>query len=602
MQKYSILNNVKYIYKNSFRLNKRLFFLMVINFISSIAVPILGTVLTSAVVYLLSNGYGLLDYVLFISIMVVVMLIFEGIKSYSTWNYSWDSTVLRISDFWNHLSLNSIECSYETIEPKSGQKKLSTAFEALDSNWIGIEGLMKEVPVIITNIVAMLIYMVLVSIYSPLVLIPMVGMLVIDLFFAHRADKIIEADRERNNAAYYERTYLSSDIANPINGKDIRIYKLENWFKKRFDALTKGRMNAENKYHLNSLFSEISHTGFDLLRDAIAYLTLIALVVNGNLSTTEFVFMIGITAGFATWINGFSEAVYRLKSDSTQINAYRAFIDGVEEEKNKEKKSVNSITKPIEIEFRNVYFTYPDTDKEIIHNLSFKIKGGEKIALVGNNGAGKTTIIKLLTGLYSPTSGLITINGEDISEFNRSEYMSLISAVFQDTKEFAFTIKENVGAKPIDKIDDDKFIDAITKAGLKEKIDSLPNKELTYITQNFNPQGILLSGGETQRLMLARALYKDAPILLLDEPTAALDPINEEKMYLLYESFSENNTSIFISHRLASTRFCDRIFYLEQGKILEIGNHEELLKLNGKYKEIFDIQAQYYIEGGEKHE
>lgn len=218
---------------------------------------------------------------------------------------------------------------------------------------------------------------------------------------------------------------------------------------------------------------------------------------------------------------------------------------------------------------------------------------------MGVNGAGKTTLVKLICGLYQPTSGQILLNGVDITEFNRNEYYGIISAVFQEPRFLPCTVLENVSMAPEQESDKENFSVCIEKAGLTEKIKSLPQKENTYLVKNVNEDAVELSGGEMQRLLLARALYKDSPILVLDEPTAALDPIAENEIYLRYSEISQNKTSIYISHRLSSTRFCDRIVLLDNSRIAEIGTHNELLNQNGKYAEMFNIQSKYYREGEE---
>lgn len=216
----------------------------------------------------------------------------------------------------------------------------------------------------------------------------------------------------------------------------------------------------------------------------------------------------------------------------------------------------------------------------------------------GLNGAGKTTLVKLLCGLFDPTEGRVLLNGKDIRDFNRKEYYELFSAVFQEFSVMYVTIAENVAQTTAD-IDEAKVRACIEKAGLTKFINELPKGLDTHVGRNVFLDGVLFSGGQTQRLMLARALYKDGPILILDEPTAALDPIAENDIYMKYNEMTQGKTSVFISHRLASTRFCNRIIFVVDGNIAEEGTHESLLELGGEYAKLFEVQSRYYQEGRE---
>jgi len=267
------------------------------------------------------------------------------------------------------------------------------------------------------------------------------------------------------------------------------------------------------------------------------------------------------------------------------------------EKRRGEGTKVPGLTKGPEIEFRDVCFRYPGAEEDTLSHISFTVKGSEKIALVGNNGAGKTTLVKLLCGLYEPTSGGIYINRENINEFHATEYQKLLSVVFQDSSLLSFTVEMNVAGELPERVDKERVKKALQAVGLWENIEKLPYGTETYITQDLDEGGVQFSGGETQKLLVARAMYRNGPILILDEPTSALDPIAESQLYTEYNNMTEEKTAFFISHRLASTKFCDRIFLLENGRIAEDGTHEALMEQNGRYRELFDIQSHYYKEG-----
>ena len=246
-----------------------------------------------------------------------------------------------------------------------------------------------------------------------------------------------------------------------------------------------------------------------------------------------------------------------------------------------------------ELEFHNVSFKYPGNDHDALRNVSLKLTIGQRLAVVGVNASGKTTLIKLLCRLYDPTEGVITLNGIDIRKYDYREYMSLFSVVFQDFKLFSFPLGQNIASSA--SYDIDNMDRSLAKAGFSGRLASMPMGLDTPLNQNYDEGGVEISGGEAQKLALARALYKDAPVVVLDEPTAALDPIAEYEVYSRFNEIVGNKTAIYISHRLSSCRFCDDIAVFDDGGIIQRGSHDELLKDSaGMYYKLWNAQAKYY--------
>lgn len=246
------------------------------------------------------------------------------------------------------------------------------------------------------------------------------------------------------------------------------------------------------------------------------------------------------------------------------------------------------------VEFRDVSFQYPDTDRYVLKHVNLKFKIGEKLAVVGMNGSGKTTFIKLMCRLYDPTEGEILLNGVNIQKYDYDEYMSIFSVVFQDFRLFSFSLGQNISASAT--YDSEKVTECLKKAGFDKRLESLPNDLETFLYKDFDTDGVEISGGEAQKLALARALYKDAPFIILDEPTAALDPLSEYEVYSKFNEIAGDKTAIYISHRLSSCRFCDKIAVFHAGEIIQTGTHDELLADNeGKYYQLWNAQAQYYV-------
>lgn len=387
---------------------------------------------------------------------------------------------------------------------------------------------------------------------------------------------------------YFYKLSKSSDAS-----KDIKLYGFQDYFIYSIVKLVSKIESVVAKYtHQSAAISGIRAV-LNLLRQGIAYIYLIYLVTAGRLVVSEFIFYFGIITGFSNWIVNLVFTYSKIECCVNDCTAFRSYVEKEEENKNQSDVSFNDIHS---IEFQNVKFTYPSSDRYVINNMSFKVKKGENIAIVGENGAGKTTAIKLLCGLYCPTEGEILINGKSNRKFSNDSYFNLFSAVFQDYFFMPMTIAQNICAEL--NYDKKRLYLALKAAGILDKILVLPEKENSFMDKNVFKNAVNFSGGEKQKLLLAKAIYKNAPILILDEPTAALDPISENELYLKYRDLTQGKISFFISHRLSSTRFCDRILFIKDGTVAETGTHDELMALKGLYYQMFQIQSYYYKEQG----
>ena len=374
--------------------------------------------------------------------------------------------------------------------------------------------------------------------------------------------------------------------------KDIKLYGFSDYLVKTAADFIYQIEHINAKYTKQSAAISGVRALLNLVRELVAYAYLTYLVLKNRLSVSDFIFCFGIITGFSNWIMNLVFSFMEISRCCTDCALYREFV----EESVSEGKPEVDFGEVRSIEFSNVFFTYPASDTETIRNMSFKVNKGENIAIVGENGAGKTTAIKLLCGLYYPSEGDILINGRSSREFSSDSYFDLFSAVFQDYCFMPMTIAENITAEQ--SYDKERLFAAFDKAGITDKINSLSEKENTLMVKDVYKNAADFSGGEKQKLLLAKAVYKNAPVLILDEPTAALDPISENELYLKYNELTEEKISFFISHRLSSTRFCDRILFIKDGAVAESGTHEELMAKKGAYYRMYQTQSMYYREMG----
>lgn len=487
--------------------------------------------------------------------------------------------------------------SYPDIEDQNVRKKMDKASMLVTSNSAATEAIWTTLMNLLKNIVEFIIFLSLLAALNPLMIIAVLVTAIVSFFVSNYLNGW--GYRHRDEEAEYSRrmNYLSEKSRDYTIAKDVRIFGMQSWIENVYNSMLRLYQGFVARRERVYIWGNIVDVVLTFIRNGIVYLFLIEAVIRGDMSAAQFVLYFNTVNAFTSGIGKIMTDFADLRKQSLDISAVREFLDYPETFKMEEGTPlIPDLNINYQIELQDVSFRYPEAEKNTLSHINLTIRPGEKLAIVGLNGAGKTTLIKLICGFLDPTEGKVLLNNIDIRTYNRRDYYRLFSAVFQDFSVLDVTIAENI-AQTDENIKTELMKRCIDQAGLTEKINGLPDGVKTHIGKVFE-DGIELSGGEVQKLMLARALYKNAPIIVLDEPTSALDPIAESEIYNKYSGLTDGRMAIYISHRLASTRFCDRIILIAEGRIDEVGTHDELIARNGHYAALFEIQSRYYREGG----
>ncbi len=494
-----------------------------------------------------------------------------------------------------------MQTSYPNIEKQEFLKLKEKVLKTISSNDQSTEAIWNTLVELLKNGIGFVIFLLLLTSVDPILIGVVLLTTITGNIISNRIYEWGYRHREEEAEITHRISYIADKARDLSLAKDIRIFGMKDWLEELHTKAIKlydDFCARQEKVYLSADILDILLT---LLRNGIAYLYLITMALDGRLTAPQFLLYFTAVSGFTAWITGLLSGVTTLYKQSLDLSAVREFMEYAEPFTMEEGRAIQPVKgKGYCIELKHVSFRYPGAERDTLKDINLKILPGEKLAVVGLNGAGKTTLIKLICGFFDPTEGEVLLNGVNISEYNRRDYYKHFSAVFQDFSLLASTVAENVTQNDCD-IDMGKVRTCIEKAGLRQKVESLPLGYQTLLVKKVFDDAVDLSGGEIQRLMLARALYKEGPIIVLDEPTAALDSIAESDIYNRYNDLTFGCTSIFISHRLASTRFCNRILLIDGGVIAEEGSHEELMRLRRKYTELFEIQSRYYREGRDEN-
>lgn len=597
-REYGIRSNTRYIIRKMAEYQPSVLFLMALGLVCRSVFSYFWGIFGKYVIDIIQSGEGASGE----GALIRLILIAGGIAALLTLgasvsgSKSWYRFIHVRMNMINERIAKVLDLRYELLEKPDVLDVAERASQATGGNSNGVEGMMHLMSQLGESGLTVVVTFVAVMVLDPRLIIALIVLTVAQfLYFRH----IIRVDKEQvwdklsgswRTQHYMERITQDFDYA-----KDIRLFNLKDFLTDKYNKVNAFFIERNDFHHKLWLRYNFVTAAAGTAIKALVYAVLFTAVLKKEMSVGNFTMFLSFSLAFAGALMNFLQRFGDYKKASLETDDFRSFIDLETADDEKDCIPLPD-AEACEIEFTDVSYKYPKSDKEALSHLNLKIRPGEKIAVVGLNGAGKTTMIKLLLRLYDPTEGSVTLNGTDIRKFRRAEYYRLFAPVFQNVEIFAFLMSENIAMRRAGALDAEKAVRAAREAGLEERIASLAKGIETPLTKIVEDDGVDLSGGEKQKLALARALYKGAKIVVLDEPTSALDAIAEQALYERFDGMIGNKSAVYISHRLASTRFCDRIAMFEEGRLVECASHDELMALNGKYAEMFNVQAQYYRE------
>ena len=594
--KHGMFNNFVYAVKLTWQLNNQFIIAIIVMGVLSALYMLIGIYIPKIVLALVENKVTtdtMIKVLVAVGIIILVVKLINT-KAQYVGEYAWDKVYKGLVSKYLRKSFTT---DFKNMENPDFLDLIERSTHAM-YNYQGINGYCRRGSDILSNIVLVIIAGAAIAVINPLIILVLV-------FISYFIYKILDSTmewtkvnfRDAMSSNFRKNYYFSSTARDFKYAKDIRLFKMQDFIEQTWKDINTVYYAACKKNHRKWVMCEAKMSFLRLFQNLLLYVVLIYMVLNKGMSISDFVLYIGLVASFSTAMTDMFCNMVWMNMNRMEVDDFRTFMDWNEDKPDTEKgQGVNKKIdlKEFEFKFENVSFKYPGHEKYVLKNINLTIEAGSKLAVVGINGAGKTTLTKLLMRLYEPTEGRILLNGVDVKNYDRDTYFKIFAPVFQNIEIFAFPVWQNISMKPENETDKNRTMEALERSGLDEKINKYENKIDTMLLRIFDPNGVDLSGGERQRLAMARALYQNREVLVLDEPTAALDALAEDRMYQEFNEMVKGKTAIFISHRLSSTRFCDKIVMFEDGRIIEEGTHEQLINANGKYSNMFQVQAQYY--------
>lgn len=594
---YGVIQTIRFMIRQAAKEAPAVLVWLVVDAILALILQLLELYVTPVLLRDIEEQIALKELVRTILLFSGGILLLTGLKEYIN-NATYQGKIEIRMSLCKAITAKIGATSYCNLGKKDFQEKKERTNQATNSNSSATEIIWIQLNQLLFCMLGFFAYLLVMKRMNMLILAVTILAAAVSYLAVQRSVVWLQNNRAENDHARQCFWYLRDEAWSPVAAKDIRILHMKQWLLDTMKQNYEIFMHFERAVGNHHFMADSVNVFAALIRNVVAYAYLIGQVLAGNLDAPQFILYFSAVSGFTNWVQGIMENVAQIRQSGVGISDVMELLFYAEPYRFEDGEALpENKAGHYELKLENVSFRYPGASEDTLHNLDLTIRNGEKLAVVGRNGAGKSTLVKLLCGFFDPTEGRVLLNGEDIRKYNRKEYYGLFSAVFQDFSILAGTIAENV-AQSVEEIDDSRVKEAIKDAGLKENVERLPEQYETRLERSVHLDAYELSGGETQRLMLARALYRNAPVIVLDEPTAALDPIAESDLYERYHELTKGSTSIYVSHRLASTKFCDRIILIGAGGIAEMGTHEELMDAGKEYAHLYEVQSRYYTEGG----
>ncbi len=600
-KKYSIFQNLSYCIRVTKEKYPKLLVFCLFIILINVGIPVITAILPKAVIEGITKQKSMEQLLFITGTFTISLAVLLGVQEYLDRLIYWHK--FKMNAFFLHMiTMKGLTTDYKNQENEEFRKLQSESFASCNGNFSYYAQTYDAAVLFFSNLLGFVAFAGILLTLNPLLIL----FLFITTFVSYLIHRKITKWVDKNNGEkvlYEQKMQYIVQASNDMQAaKDIRLYHMTTWLDQVYRENLSGLLGWYRKYTAKLFGVSALDSSLTVLREGVTYFVLVHMIWKNSISVAEFVLYFNVVAGFSTWLSSMLGQLNHLESLSLAMNRFRSYLEYPEGYQREGGISVKKSALPKTITLENVSYRYEEEGEDILKNVSLTCNPGEHLAVVGLNGAGKTTLVKLISGLIEPTQGRVLYDGVDIREYNRKEYYRLFGAVFQDYSILPVTIEEIVAEDITGNVDAKRVEECLKQAGLFDKVASLKQGCKSRFDKAFWDDGISFSGGEMQKLLLARALYKQSPVVILDEPTAALDPIAENKLYESYNEMMKDKTTVFISHRLASTRFCSRILLVDHGKILEEGTHEELLEKKGKYYELFETQAKYYLEKKEGEE